>query len=262
MGREGATKKPLWNREKLKERTTFPGFSYRKSPYPTRYEFKTSERQLVDCSFGPASTTNNLLLLLPPLRLCCATTQFGALGAGQRIQGLSLFITILIVFLAGLKRSLMCHHLLSLLITVALQTNKVKMSSSISVETYRRALHLKRQCSHRPANNHRILFFISLSTDIFSLLVSLTSKWLTNLNLTLLSGNCTYIERQMKVRGKRQKEGEERKIFSLRLYHSFTIKHKWQTHQAWTVTVSPVQREKKHHWKSCFERGIRPIAIS
>lgn len=112
-------------------------------------DFKSSEGQLADFSLELSSATNNLLLLLPSLRLCCAITQFRALRRWQRIERLFLFITILIIFLAGLKSSLICYHLLSLLITMALQINKVKSSSSISVKTYTRALHFKWQCSHR-----------------------------------------------------------------------------------------------------------------
>lgn len=157
-------------------------------------DFKSSEGQLADFSLELSSATKNLLLLLPSLRLCCAITPFRALRAGQRIQRLFLFITILIIFLAGLKCSLICYHLLSLLNTMALQINKVKISSSISVKTYTRALHLKWQRSHRPVNNHRIFFYISLSMDTFSFLVSLTSKRLTDCNLMVLLGNFMYRE--------------------------------------------------------------------
>lgn len=93
----------------------------------------SSEGQMADFSLELATTATNLLLLLPSFRLCCATIQFRALREGQRIQGV--FITILIIFLAGLQCPLMHHSALSLPIAMALQMNKVKISSFISVKT-------------------------------------------------------------------------------------------------------------------------------
>lgn len=209
------------NQEKLRAQF-FHESSIENSHLAGKGDFKSSEGQLADFSLELSSATNNLLLLLPSLRLCCAITQFRALRAGQRIQRLFLFITILIIFLAGLKSSLICYHLLSLLITMALQINNVKISSSISVKTYTRALHFKWQCSHRTVNNHRIFFFISLSMDTFSFLVSLTSKRLTDCDLMVLLGYFMYIERQVKVRGRRQeKEKKKENIFlvPLSLFH-------------------------------------------
>lgn len=113
-------------------------------------------------------------------------------------------------------------------------------------------------------NKHRMFFFISLNMDNISFQISLASKGQNLIwpNLMVLLEIFMNIERQTKSRFWRQEEEKKKNpVFSLSLYHFFTIKQ-LPTPPGLNSDHIPGSEGKNPTRKSCLEGGIWPMDIS